>query len=165
PMGRVGERLFRGVADFELALIFHDISTKTSNVTVILDCCHASTMVRSEQRGELFRSDPGFEPQPQERVRRWSGGTRYAMPDDMRARLAQFEARAGELHHDSNPRVVRIVATASGSPAFEFRQGDVCGGYLTDELCALLDEGLDASMSWDSVIRRARESIIRRRGS
>lgn len=165
PMDHDRERRFRGVADFELALIIHDLSLRTRNVTVILDCCHAATMVRDAHRDASFRSDAGFGPGPNEQVRRWIGQARYPMPDAMKARFDDFQARAGELHPDGNPGVVRLVATGSGSPAFELRDGDRSGGYLTAELCAALDEGLDALVSWDAVTRRLRERIIARRGS
>jgi hypothetical protein len=164
PMDHDREHHFRGVADFELALLFHDLSKTTRNVTVLLDCCHASTMVRGDQRDELFRGELEPEPQPHERARNHRGRAAYPMPDDMKERYAEFLRRQGELHDDSNPHVVRVVATSAGSPAFELR-GKVCVGYLTLELCAALDESLHAPMAWDTIIRRVRERIALRRRS
>jgi hypothetical protein len=152
---------FRGVADFELALLFYEISRKTQNVTVILDCCHAATMVRSDERGELFRSAPEFEPQPQEQVRRWTGHHLYTMPDDVRERHAEYQRRKHELHFDSNPHVVRLVATALGSPAFESAEA----GFMTTELCAALADVRHGRAAWDTIVRRVREKVIERRRS
>lgn len=170
PMDHDKATNFRGIADFELALLFHDLSKKTHNITVILDCCHASTMVRGSQRRDLFRSAPIFEPRPQERVRRWEGQPHYVMPADLETAYDQFQARKDDLHVDSNPYVVRLVATESGSPAFEFDIDGICGGYLTRELCAALDEEdqVRASLakderphtSWSRIVGRVRERIF-----
>jgi Caspase domain len=157
PVDHDEEGEFRGVVDFELSMAFHDITTRTKNVTVILDCCHAATLVRGSQ--EVIGA------QPDERTKRWKGRSLYRMPHDLRKSFALFERRRHELHPESNPHVVRVVATGAGSPAFESQQAGGYGGWLTSELCAALDDELGARTSWDRIIRRVREQVMRHRGN
>ncbi len=153
----------RGVADFELTLFFHELSRKTRNVTVIFDCCHSSTMVRGDEQEALFEDVP--EARPRERVRKLGGARLYRMPLDMAYRYEEYLRRKDELDGDSNPHVVRIVATAAGSSAFEALNGTQSEGYLTRELCQVLDQSLHVRISWDVIIRRVREQIFAARRS
>jgi len=153
----------RGIADFELTLLLYDISCTTHNVTLIFDCCHSSTMVRGDEQDELFEGEA--ESRPSERIRKLGGARLYRMPTDMATRYAEYQRRIDELHGDSNPHVVRLVATAAGSSAFEAPTGDSSQGYLTRELCAALDDTLHAPVCWDVIIRRIRERIFTLRSS
>lgn len=169
PMDHDSAMQFRGITGFELALYFFDLSNKirdpakeTCNITVLLDCCHASTMVRGDK---LFRSERDSRPAPGERSRHWEGQRAYLMPDELRDRYEEFLRRRSELHDDSNPHVLRVVATGAGSPAFESRNQKGSAGYLTTELCKALDESLHAPVSWDTIVRRVRERIVLRRRS
>ncbi len=175
PMDHERETSFRGITDFELALTFRTLTDKTPNVTVILDCCHASTMVRGDQHRSLYRDGSEFVGQPQERVRMWVGQRQYEMPRELQASYENFQNNKERLYVDSNPRIVRMVATGAGAPAFEFDHDGVSGGYLTRELCAALDEehalrsalsdGDRSQVSWDRVARRVRARIIATRKS
>ena len=51
PSGHCFETNFQGIADFELSALVREISAKTPNVTVILDCCHSSQLCRGAMRG------------------------------------------------------------------------------------------------------------------
>lgn len=146
PMDHRFHERFRGIAEFELAARVATLAVKTTNVTVILDCCHAATMVRGS---EAVRAIPELD----------------VMPEQLEDSLRELLDRPDALHPEGHPDVVRIVATASGSPAFELRRKDGAAGYLTTELCAALAEARQLPQPWDAILGQVRERVIHRRQS
>lgn len=164
---------FRGVAEVELADLLHEICERTPNATVILDCCHAATMCRGGRTVERVRSfnDVGSE-RAESRVREARPIALEALPKALRERLGRAgEPMRARLHPEGHPVAVRLVATGSDSSAYEFKDdGRVTGhagyrGYFTTELCRALAEGRGSRWPWETIIVRARERILARRGS
>lgn len=50
---------FRGILSLELSMSLAQLAQKTPNITVIMDCCHSGTMVRSAKRQVLRTMRPG----------------------------------------------------------------------------------------------------------
>jgi len=115
---------FRGIFNSELSSFVAELSLRTSNITIILDCCHAAAMIKDE----TLR--PKAIPIP------WR--------DDIAAHrewlLAQgYDLRRRAAYVESNPRAVRLVACASEQLAYEVCRDDgLAGGLLTKALAEVL---------------------------
>lgn len=148
PVDIEGPPGFRGIVDLELQVELDALSRRTANVTVILDCCHSAGMVRAKERVRAF------EPHG-------------VMPGELAQSLRELLPRARALHPESNPRVVRIIATAPALYALEAPQppDGQWGGYLTHELCAALAEARCVPQPWSTIVGQVRERVMARRES
>jgi hypothetical protein len=122
---------FRGLLNIELSLFLLELTDKTHNVTLILDCCHSGAMTRGpddERKRPLVRS-----------LRRcWSRGA-AALVEKLRCeRGAEMQRR----HPECNPHVVRVVACSPRSRAYTryFSQAGLgWAGAMTVALCEVLN--------------------------
>jgi len=143
---RSTEEDFRGITSLELSGLLEELTSKTRNVTVVLDCCFAARMFR------------GMELVPR------------VLPEVplpvVRAHLARLQARGialGGLHVESNPHAVRLVAAALDESAYEYTNArGVRTGLLTDAFLEVLDEARGLRVSWGQVGRRVRERVLAR---
>lgn len=135
---------FRGLLSLELSDLQSVLTSKTDNVTTILDCCHSGLMSR----------DATLVPK---------AVSRDIPIDAALAKLAELEERAGSAGADGNPMAVRVVACAPNQSAYEaasqFRPGE-SHGLLTDALAHLLRLTDAPAMSWHMLGERLR-TIIR----
>jgi hypothetical protein len=147
PTDIEADRDFRPIIDLELAVIVDDLARRTKNVTVILDCCHSAGLFREHEMARALKE-------------------RVIEPGPLQDSLLALAGRSRVLHPEGHPDVVRVVATASASSAFEFQpeQGP-SGGYLTHELCAALAEARQVPLPWETIIGQVRERVADRRGS
>jgi len=115
--------VFRGIFSAELSSLLAELSLRTANITVIVDCCHAATTVKGTLRSK------GFELPWLDDVaahREWLISQGY----DLSSRAAFVE---------SNPNAVRLLACASDQVAFEVSHDDGrAGGVFTTELIKVL---------------------------
>jgi hypothetical protein len=137
---------FRGILDVELALRLRDLTDKTPNVVVILDCCHAAEMWRDA--GDEFVQRAFDKP--------WASG----VPEF----LARLRLDTSRLATEGNARAVRIVATDTDRRALEsdvsIRGNLVRRGLLTHALEEVLLEVGNAPVSWRTVGARVRELVL-----
>ncbi len=134
---------FRGITALEMSVAMAELSAKTHNVTLILDCCYSSRMARG---GDL--------------VARGIPRSSYV---DIEAHLAKVGGAAlgRRLGPDieSNPDVVRLVAAGPTQQAYECPGADGRqAGLLTDALHTLLT-GADTPLTWADIARSARAWI------
>jgi hypothetical protein len=141
---------FRGIAEFELAGLFDDLSLRTKNVTAIFDCCHSATMARGSAMMARDSEVPRTWPHEPE------------LPPAWKQSVVALTQRPTLLDPEGHRDVVRIVATAADSWAFE-RSGQ--GGYLTTELCGALAEAREVPLPWEAIIGQVRERVMQRRAS
>jgi hypothetical protein len=143
---RSTEEDFRGITSLELSGLLEELTSKTRNVTVVLDCCFAARMSR------------GLEWEPK------------ALPEVplpvVRAHLARLQARGlplGGLHVESNPHAIRLVASALDESAYEYTnaRGERTG-LLTDAFLEVLEEARGLRVSWGQLGRRVRERVLAR---
>lgn len=139
---------FRGITSWELAIKLAQLSARTQNVTVLLDCCHAAQMSRD---GAARQAVPRALPHP----------TSVAF----RRHLAALEALYGPVELDpvGNPDAVRLVACAQTESAVEYL--DAAGqwiGAFTEALIKVLGEVEDLPISWAAVGEAVRERVVRR---
>jgi hypothetical protein len=141
---------FRGLLDLELSLYLAELTQKTKNVSVILDCCHSARMWRGEGDAVARALD---------RVELDS------LAEHLDA-LRQLDR--SKLHAESNPDAVRLVAAEADRSAFELNI-DVDGetkrmGVMTAMLGLVLDELGDTRVSWRTLALLVRERVMQRYG-
>jgi hypothetical protein len=126
----------------ELTRLQLELTDRTRNVTVILDCCHAARMSRNASA--IPKANDQLDLSDDDLVRRWQ------------------ELRAGRLlEADANPHAVRVVASAPEQSAFETydaRLGHRHGG-LTAALVPLLT-GVDVTaITWLDALEVIRTGV------
>ncbi len=138
---------FAGVTDAELSRLLGELTAKTKNVTVVLDCCHSSRMMRQAQADR--------------RLRMLSRSWDERLDAFLRAHPAGNSARIG-----ADPHAVRIAASEQDRSAFEslhLVDGRLQSmGNLTHALVEALDELGDTPLSWRALFGRVREKVMER---
>jgi len=140
------EREFRGIAAPELSALLGELTARTRNATMVLDCCFASRMVRGPGPTVKALAAP-----PSAKV-----AGHLAM-------LRASGARLGGPDVESNPHAVRLVACGPDQPAYEHTMADGRRtGMLTDSFLAALGEAAGLRISWAVLGRRVRERVMAR---
>jgi len=135
---------FRGIFRAELSSKMWALAERTTNITVILDCCHATDMVRSNSKSVV-------EP--------WSAG--------VEAHVAWLVEQGYELEwlpELRNPWMVLLSACAATRRAYEYaRPSDgVRCSVFTDCLLDVVSRIREPDrVSWDGLVRRVTEAIGR----
>lgn len=129
-----------GVCDFEVSAALTELDARCGNVTAVIDCCRAATMVRG-----VVDESPAWAVALGQRLRR----------------DAALRQRA--LATESHPRIVRLAAASSWRVAFAGRGPRGKCGWLTQGLVAVVREaGLRCDrLTWDAVAHRIREATSR----
>ncbi|HEX4417277.1 MAG TPA: caspase family protein [Kofleriaceae bacterium] len=143
-----GDDDFRGITAWELAIKLAQLTARTRNVTVILDCCHAAQMTRDAGLGDLV---PRALPHP--------------VHMGFRAHLRALEHRYGRVPLDpiGNPDAVRVVACSQHEAAFEHTNpAGKRAGIFTEALYEILGQLGDTPISWAAIGDAIRERVMRR---
>jgi Caspase domain len=134
---------FRGITALELSVHMAALSERTSNVTVLLDCCYSSRMARHLDL-----------------VPKAIPHTTYV---DVAAHLARVGidelARGLGRNVEGNPDVVRLVAAGPAQQAFEYQGPDGQVGLFTEALHRLLTAAGDTPLTWAAVARELRKWV------
>lgn len=144
---------YRGITSWELSLNLERLTRKTSNVTVLLDCCHSARLSRD---GEERRAT----------VRALERPT-WANFGEHLAALRRLYADLGELPGAlssswSNPHAVRLVACGHNESAHEYQtDGGVFRGAFTEALLHYLRTLDEETLSWADLGRAVRERVQR----
>lgn len=135
---------FRGITALELSDLQDQLAARTSNVTVILDCCYASGMSRNER----------LVPRALPRVT-------YADIADHLRRIDGATMSGRRADPAGNQSAVRLVACGPDESAFEYSpQGrDSRAGVFTEALCQALAEAGDLPISWSALMRTVRQRV------
>jgi hypothetical protein len=143
-----GDSDFRGITAWELAIKLAQLTAKTRNVTVILDCCHAAQMTRdAAMRDAVPRALP------------------HPVRMGFRGHLAALERAYGQVALDpvGNPDAVRVVACGQTQAAFEHTNpAGRRAGVFTEALLEILNGVGDAPISWAAIGDAIRERVMRR---
>lgn len=141
-----GSRQRVGVLDVEVSTALARLDRVCGNVTAIIDCCHAASMVRD---GPI----PTVAPPPWVEALVGAGG----------------DERAGDplLATVGHPRIVRLVGSSSLRSAYATKQAEGRYGLMTQCFVEVVREaGLRCDrLTWDAVAHRAREWASRQRGT
>ncbi|MBM7115697.1 caspase family protein [Archangium primigenium] len=140
------EEDFRGITSLELSGLLAELTAKTRNVTVVLDCCFAARMFRGLEL--VPRSLP------------------EVSPSIVRAHLLRLQTQGlvpRGLHVEGNPDAIRLVASALDGAAYEYTNArGVRTGLLTDTLLEVLEEARGLRVTWGQLGRRIRERVLAR---
>lgn len=140
------EKDFRGITSAELSGLLRELTAKTRNVTVVLDCCFAAGMFRS------WNWVP----------RALSGMSLPAVRAHHARLLAQGVVLEG-LSEQPHPHAVRLVASAVDEPAYEYTNTEgVRTGVLTDTFLSVLHEARGLPVTWGQLARHVRERVLAR---
>jgi hypothetical protein len=141
---------WRGITAWELSIKQAQLTERTRNVTVILDCCHSAQLSRSDGvEGAILRALP----HPVQ-----TGFDRH-----LAALRATYGAAFDAVHPVGNPYAVRVVACGQSESAFEYP--DAAGEYhgvFTEVLSDVLTQVGTASVSWAAIIGAIRARVLRR---
>ena len=137
---------FFGITSLELSALQAELTARTANVTVILDCCHAARMSRAADPRLMVKALPAP----------WALGV-GAHVERLRA-AGRF---AAPTQAEGNPLAVRLVAAAHEQSAFEYLDGEMQpAGLFTESLLLALREADGLPVSWQAVARRAAERVL-----
>lgn len=135
---------FRGITNLELSMLMAALTEKTQNVTAIFDCCHSATISRGFH--DTARALPNV----------WYIGV------ESHLQLLENEGiDTSQLHVESNPYVVRLVAAGPSQAAFEYT--NIRGqniGILTESLKLVLHEANGMPIPWMALGDRIRERVL-----
>lgn len=137
---------FRGITAWELSIKQAQLTRRTRNVTVILDCCHASQMSRE---GAVVGGVARVLPHP----------VRVSFSAHLEALRARYGCDVDTVESSGDRNAVRLVACGQGEAAFEYEASPgVYRGAFTEALLHILRGVGDARVSWAAI-----ESAIRTR--
>lgn len=140
---------FRGIFSAELTAVVADLTAVTTNVTVALDCCHATGGLMGK-RTYRTRAIP----------RPWAGN------------IAEFVVWLRQQGHDlslaaqrveGNPHALRLVACSAEETASEFDDPDGNrGGVMTTAFVEHLNAaaGVDPPPIWDALGKAIRATVV-----
>jgi hypothetical protein len=138
--------VFNGLLAEEISILQAELTSKTRNVTTILDCCHSARMSR----------DPSRLP----RARR----TGVDFPADAVSALYEEvrNAPAAQLIElDANPFAVRLVACAAEQSAYELDMPNGSrNGALTATLAAALSDAVTTELTWRQLLEAVRPAVM-----
>jgi Caspase domain len=150
---------FRGISAFELSLQLATLTRKTTNATVILECCFAAELARGDEPASVARV--------------WPKLTRVVLTrhlQKLRERSRDFE----ELELTGNPHAVRVAAAGQTQSAYQLAlppaselhaigidlpKGGWIGG-MTLRLVEILAQIGSAHVPWRSIAAELRERLI-----
>ena len=134
---------FMGILAEEMSLLQAELTARTPNVTIILDCCYAARMSRG----------PSFLPKGMTAL----PGLPWSV---IGARWDRLRSASRDITTDSNRSAVRVVACGSDQVAYELPPS--FGGprsALTSALVDVLGRAVDAPMSWHEVLAQVRPAV------
>ncbi len=147
PTDHDKRRSFRGIFRAELSSMVRDISDRTSNITVILDCCHSTDMVRDDDLVLKSVVEP------------WSEGIEAHV-----AWLAQQGYDLERLPELRSASMVLVSACGAAQKAFEYtrRVDRLRHGLFTDFLLDVASRARDpGQVAWDALVRRVVDRVQR----
>lgn len=138
---------FRGITAVELSVLQAELTTKTKNVVVALDCCHAAYMSRDPDLRVKALYRPAI-------------GAYHTVTEHI-TRLRRQGLRVDLRHPVGNEHAVRIVACAPEQSAYEYTNSSgVRIGMLTEALTQALIEATDLSLTWFTLMQSVRRRVL-----
>ncbi|EWC47838.1 hypothetical protein DRE_02720 [Drechslerella stenobrocha 248] len=139
---------FSGVLDVELNHLLQGTTSKTANVTIILDCCHSGSMTRDPSLGDNA-------------VQKSLDAIQYHSLVQHRDQHRLKYGGSSRDDPESNQDAVRIVAGTTDEKAWEYKVGTVWGGALTRALVRVLREAHEQGLRvpWRTTMARVRELV------
>lgn len=135
------------IAGPELSAWLSPLADKIGNVTVILDCCRAATLVPGEapDEGSAAKIEVILHQAAAALRAKYRGGS---------------DTTRGGPSHASHASIVRLVATTRNQYAIERRQPDGWIGLFTDCLAGVLMRPRDRELSWDELLPELQDLVL-----
>ena len=136
---------FRGIFRAELSLAMQRLADETSNITMILDCCHSPDMVRDDDALLKGRKEP------------WGEGL-----EDHITWMAEQGCDVERLPRVRNPSLVLLSACEMSRQAFEVSRASdgVRCSLFTDSLLEVMSRlAIPYVASWNELMRRVVERM------
>lgn len=144
---------FRGILDVEISHLLRKITDRTSNVTILLDCCHSGRIARAPEYGD--RAAP-------RRIAPVAYDDVAAFRDLHLQRVFaedQNDWGTGSFREE-NPNVVRVVAAAASETAWEYHGADgLWRGAFTEALARILEDTHGKNIPWKTSLLRLQELV------
>jgi hypothetical protein len=140
---------WRGITAWELSIKQAQLTAKTRNVTVILDCCHSSQLSRSESAAGAM---PRALPHP----------VHTGFAHHLAALRTTYGPAFDAVDPVGNPHAVRVVACGQSEAAFESRDAEgQYHGVFTEVMIDVLNQVGTAPASWAAFIGAIRTRVLR----
>lgn len=144
---------FRGILTDELTVLQRRLTTRTRNVTTILDCCFSGRMSR----------DPlpsGMKARGIDEMRWPAAGLDRRLAETETAFRELRETQADAVWIDTNPHAVRLLACSAHQRAYEGYVPEYAGiyGFLTASLVTALRSGPE--LTWQSIGEQVRHRVL-----
>jgi hypothetical protein len=145
-----GVRDWRGITAWELSIKQEQLTRKTRNVTVILDCCHSSQMSRD---AAVRCAIPRALPHP----------ARVGFFAHLEVLREMYGAAFDDVQPDGNADAVRLVACGQLEAAFEYPDdsGEYHGAF-TEALVDVMGKLGPTEVSWSSIAEAIRAIVVAR---
>ncbi|MBC7975467.1 MAG: caspase family protein [Myxococcales bacterium] len=141
---------WRGITAWELSIKQTQLTARTLNVTVILDCCHSAQLSRSDG---AIGAVPRALPHP----------VRLGFDRHLAALRAAYGTGFDAVDPVGNLSAVRVVACGQSEAAFEFPDANgQYHGVFTEVLIDVLTQVGTAPVSWAAIIGAIRARVSRR---
>jgi len=141
---------WRGISAWELSVKQAQLTARTRNVTVILDCCHSAQLSRSDG---VVGAMPRALPHP----------VHTGFAHHVAALRATYGAAFDAVDPVGDPHAVRIVACGQSESAFEYPDAEGrYHGVFTDVLVDVLTRVGTAPVSWGAIVSAIRAQVLRR---
>jgi hypothetical protein len=140
---------WRGITAWELSVKQAQLTARTRNVTVILDCCHSAQLSRSDG---VVGAMPRALPHP----------VHIGFEHHMAALRATYGAAFDAVDPVGDPHAVRIVACGQSESAFEYPDAEGRHhGVFTDVLVDVLTRVGTSPVSWGAIVSAIRAQVLR----
>lgn len=140
---------FRGITSWELSIKLAALTQRTSNATVILDCCYAGQMSRDPAIGGVVAKSL---PYP----------SLLGFDAHLRALRETYGPGFDAVDAVGNPNAVRLVACAQDEYAGRYQAQGEYRSVFTDALVEVVREVGDAQVSWAAILPAIRARVRRR---
>ena len=134
---------FRGITSEELSELLATLTTRTDNVTLILDCCHSAQMVRSPAM--IAKAIPG------------SPFLDVAAHNEKVGAFLGSRGLVADVGENRN--AVRLAACAAAQSTYEFEERGKQYGMFTFFLADVLARAGAAPLTWNALIPPVRRWI------
>ena len=144
-IGESSDGDFRGILSLELSSLLGQLTAKTSNVTLVFDCCHSGGMTRD------LRLRPRGLP------KEWFAGAFSHLERFTRGEIPGFPL--DRITVEGNPLAVRLMAALPSQQAWEYEGSYGAYGLMTDALIKAFQESEDRPVTWNAIKRRVRDLV------
>ena len=142
---------WRGITTWELSIKEAELTRKTRNVSVVMDCCFSPVTSRDSEANQASAKTDA------------TSSFMRGFPAHLAALERQYGAPVPEDQRAYNPDVIRLLASAADGTAYEYRGDDgQIRGAFTEALLDVLAGIGDSAVSWRVIAELVRSRVSSR---